>query len=187
MALALDLRKGNVVKHNGNSFLILETHHRTPGKGQPVVQVKMRNLSTMRSADHRFGSTEKVEVLTTERKNLEFSYEDRGVYSFMDTETFDTLELTGDILADAINYLVPNTEYEILFVDDQPTQINLPSSVNLKVIESAEGIKGDTASNVQKPATMETGLVVNVPLFIKEGETIKISTDDKSYQGRVTS
>ncbi|MCH6256602.1 elongation factor P [Puniceicoccaceae bacterium K14] len=184
MPLALDIRKGNVINHNSTPCLILETHHRTPGKGQPVVQVKMRNLKTMRSADHRFGSTEKVEVLTTERKNLEFSYEDRGTYSFMDLETYDTLELSEELLGDTISFLVPNTEYEILFVDDQPTQLNLPSSVVLKVVESAEGIKGDTASNVQKPATLETGLVVQVPLFIKEGESIKVSTDDKSYQGR---
>lgn len=184
MALALDLRKGNVINHNGTPCIILETHHRTPGKGQPVVQSKMRNLSTGRSADHRFGSTEKVEVLVTERKNLEFSYEDRGTYSFMDLETYETIELAKELLAETVDFLVPNTEYEILFVDESPMQLNLPSSVELKVVESAEGIRGDTASNVQKPATLETGLVVQVPLFIKAGETIKISTADKSYQGR---
>lgn len=185
MPLALDLRKGNVINHNGNPCLILETHHRTPGKGQPVVQTKMRNLRTGRSADFRFGSTEKVEVLMTERKNMEFSYEDRGTYAFMDPETFETLELNQDMVEDAIDFLVPNSEYEILFVDGSPVQINLPSSVELKVVESPEGIRGDTASNVQKPATLETGLTIQVPLFIKEGEVIKVSTADKSYMGRV--
>ncbi|MEM9159867.1 MAG: elongation factor P [Verrucomicrobiota bacterium] len=185
MPLALDLRKGNVINHNGTPCLILETHHRTPGKGQPVVQTKMRNLSTGRSADFRFGSTEKVEVLMTERKNLEFSYEDRGTYSFMDLETYETTEFDKEFVADSIDFLVPNTEYEFLFVDGKPVQINLPASVELTVTESAEGIRGDTASNVQKPATLETGLTIQVPLFIKEGETIKVGTSDKSYMGRV--
>ena len=120
----------------------------------------------------------------TERKNLEFSYEDRGVYSFMDLETYESIELNPDILEDAIDFLVPNTEYEILFVDGNPVQLILPSTVELKVIESPEGIRGDTASNVQKPATLETNLTVQVPLFIKEGEVIKVNTSDKSYSGR---
>ena len=120
----------------------------------------------------------------TERKNLEFSYEDRGTYSFMDLESYDSLELDPAMLEEAIPFLVPNTEYEILFVDDKPVQLILPSTVELKVIESAVGIRGDTASNVQKPATLETNLVVQVPLFIKEGETIKVNTSDRSYSGR---
>jgi elongation factor P len=184
MPIALDIRKGNVINYNGNSCLILESHHRTPGKGQPVVQTKMRNLTTGRSGDVRFQSTEKVEVLMTERKNLEFSYEDRGTYSFMDLESYDSIELDPAMLEEAIPFLVPNTEYEILFVDDKPVQLILPSTVELKVIESAIGIRGDTASKVQKPATLETNLVIQVPLFIKEGETIKVNTSDKSYSGR---
>lgn len=120
----------------------------------------------------------------TERKNLEFSYEDRGVYSFMDLETYESIELNPDILEDAVDFLVPNTEYEILFVDGNPVQLVLPSTVDLKVIESPEGIRGDTASNVQKPATLETNLTIQVPLFIKEGEVIKVNTSDKSYSGR---
>jgi len=184
MPSALDLRKGNVIKHNGTPCLILEMHHRTPGKGQPVVQTKMRNLKTGRSADYRFGSTEKVEVLMTERKNLEYSYENQGVYSFMDLESYDTLEFSADLVDGVTDFLVEGTEYEVLFVDGNPVQVVLPSSVELKVIESPEGIKGDTASNVQKPATLETGLTIQVPLFIKEGETIKVSTAEKSYMGR---
>ena len=120
----------------------------------------------------------------TERKNLEFSYEDRGVYNFMDLETYDTIELHPDILEGAVDFLVPNTEYEILFVDGSPVQLILPSTVELKVIESPEGIRGDTASNVQKPAKLETNLTIQVPLFIKEGEVIKVNTSDKSYSGR---
>ncbi len=184
MPLALDLRKGNVINYNGTPNLILESHHRTPGKGQPVVQTKMRNLSTGRSADVRFGSTEKVEILMTERKNLEFSYEDRGVYAFMDLETYETIEFNREMVESSIDFLVPNTEYEVLYVDGNPVQVDMPSAVELKVVESPEGIRGDTASNVQKPATLETGLTIQVPLFIKEGEVIKVNTSDRSYMGR---
>ena len=102
----------------------------------------------------------------------------------MDLETYDSIELDPDILEDAVNFLVPNTEYEILFVDGNPVQLVLPSTVELKVIESPEGIRGDTASNVQKPALLETKLTIQVPLFIKEGEVIKVNTSDKSYSGR---
>ena len=120
----------------------------------------------------------------TERKSLEFSYADRDVFAFMDPETFETIELSAELIGDAKNYLTPNGVVEVLYVDGKPLTIDLPTSVELEVTESAEGIKGDTASNVQKPATMETGLVVQVPLFIKEGEKLKISTADGSYMGR---
>jgi len=184
MALALDLRKGNVINYNGSPCLILDSHHRTPGKGQPVVQTKMRNLTTGRSAEVRFASNEKVEVLVTERKLYEYSYEDRGIYAFMDPETFETIEVGPELVEDAKEFLVPNHSYEFLLVDERPVQIDLPSTVELKVVESPEGVRGDTASNVQKPATLETGLTIQVPLFIKEGEVVKVNTTDKSYMGR---
>ena len=102
----------------------------------------------------------------------------------MDPETYETVELPATLIGDAKNYLVANGKVEVLYVDEKPLTIDLPSSVNLKIVESAEGVKGDTASNVQKPAKMETGLIVQVPLFIKEGEIIKVSTSDGSYMGR---
>jgi elongation factor P len=158
--------------------------HRTPGNLRAFVQATIRNLRTGKSNAVRFSSTEAVEVLTTETKKLEFSYEDRGTYYFMDTETFETIELPDSLIENAKDYLVPNSEVDILFVADAPIEVRLPGTVNLKVIESAEGLRGDTASNVQKPATLETGKVVQVPLFIKEGEVIKVSTTDGSYMGR---
>lgn len=184
MPSANDVRRGQVVKYNGAPHLILETTHRTPGNLRAFVQIKMRNLIYGKSLDQRFSSSESMDVLQTERKTLEFSYLDRDVYAFMDPQTYETIELSADLIGDAKNYLVANGSVEVLYVDDKPITIELPPSVTLKVAESADGIKGDTASNVQKPATMETGLVVNVPLFIKEGEDLKISTVDGSYMGR---
>jgi len=184
MPSANDIRRGQVVKYNSAPHLILETTHRTPGNLRAFVQIKMRNLIYGKSLDQRFSSSESMEVLQTERKTLEFSYFDRDVYAFMDPQTYETIELSAELIGDAKNYLVPNGPVEVLYVDEKPITIELPTSVTLKVVESAEGIKGDTASNVQKPATMETGLIVQVPLFIKEGEDLKISTSDGSYMGR---
>ena len=184
MPSANDIRRGQVIKYNNAPHLILETTHRTPGNLRAFVQIKMRNLIYGKSLDQRFSSSDSMEVLQTERKTLEYSYFDRDVYAFMDPDTYETIELSAELVGDTKNYLTPNGAVEVLYVDEKPITIDLPPSVTLKVIESAEGIKGDTASNVQKPATMETGLVVQVPLFIKEGEDLKISTTDGSYMGR---
>lgn len=184
MPAANDIRKGQVIKFNGEAHLVMETMHRTPGNLRAFVQMKMRNLRYGKSLDQRFNSTDTVEVLPTEHKTLEFSYADRDTFAFMDPETYETVELPATLIGDTKNYLTANGKVEVLYVDDKPLTIDLPSSVNLKIVESADGVKGDTASNVQKPAKMETGLIVQVPLFIKEGEIIKVSTADGSYMGR---
>jgi elongation factor P len=148
------------------------------------VQIKMRNLRYGKALDQRFASTDTIEVLPTEKKTLEFSYADREAFAFIDPDTYEQIELSAAILGEAKNYLTTGGKVDVLFVDEKALSIELPSTVTLKVVESSEGIKGDTASNVQKPAKLETGLVVQVPLFIKEGELIKISTEDGSYLGR---
>ncbi len=185
MAAANDIRKGQVIRFNGEPHLVMETQHRTPGNLRAFVQVKMRNLRYGKSLDQRFASTESLEVLPTDRRTLEFSYADREAFAFIDPETFDQIELSAETLGDVKNYLTAGGKVEVLFVDDKALTVELPSAVNLKVVESSDGIKGDTASNVQKPAKLETGLMVQVPLFIKEGEVIRISTADGTYLGRV--
>lgn len=184
MPAANDIRKGQVIKFNGEPHLVMETQHRTPGNLRAFVQIKMRNLRYGKALDQRFASTDSIEVLPTDRRTLEFSYVDRGSYAFIDPETFDQIELSETTLGDVKNYLTPGGKVDVLFVDEKALSVDLPSTVTLKIIESAEGVKGDTASNVQKPAKLETGLMVQVPLFIKEGELIKISTVDGSYLGR---
>lgn len=184
MPAANDLRKGQVIKFNGEPHLVMETQHRTPGNLRAFVQVKMRNLRYGKSLEQRFNSPDPVEVLPTDRRTLEFSYADRDNYSFMDPETFESFELSAAMIGDAKNYLVPGGKAEVLFINDVPVTIDLPSTVTLKITESPEGVKGDTASNVQKPAKTETGLVIQVPLFIKEGELVRVSTIDGTYLGR---
>ncbi|MDX2186252.1 MAG: elongation factor P [Opitutaceae bacterium] len=184
MPSANDIRKGQVIKYNNEPHLVMETQHRTPGNLRAFVQIKMRNLRYGKALDQRFASTDSIEVLPTEKKTLEFSYVDRGTYAFIDPESFEQIELLENQLGDVKNYLTVGGKVDILFVEEKPLSVDLPTAVNLKVTESAEGIKGDTASNVQKPATLETGLVVQVPLFIKEGDVIRVSTVDGTYLGR---
>jgi elongation factor P len=181
---ANDLRKGQVINFNGESCLVMEVMHRTPGNLRAFVQAKLRNLRTGRSGDQRFNSTETVELLTTDRQTLELSYIERDTWFFINPTSYEQFELNASLIGDAKNYIVPNGTVEVLFVDDVPVSVSLPSTVTLKIVESADGVKGDTASNVQKPAKLETGMVVQVPLFIKEGESIKVSTDNGSYMGR---
>jgi elongation factor P len=162
----------------------METQHRTPGNLRAFVQVKMRNLKYGKALDQRFASTESIEVLPTDRRTLEFSYADRDAYAFIDPTTFDQIELSEQTLGDVKNYLTAGGKVDVLFVDEKPLTVELPSAVNLKVVESADGIRGDTTSNVQKPAKLETGLTIQVPLFVKEGELVRVSTADGSYLGR---
>jgi elongation factor P len=184
MALANDLRKGMAIRYNGNPAIVLDVQHRTPGNLRAFVQAIIRYINTGKSADVRFSSTEKVDLVEVSRQTLEFSYSDHQGYHFMEPETYETITLQDDLVANAKEYLVENLPVEVLKVEGRPVQVELPASVNLKVTESAEGVRGDSANNVMKPATLETGKVVQVPLFIKEGETIKVDTRTGSYMGR---
>jgi elongation factor P len=184
MAAANDLRKGQAIKYNGNVAIVLDVQHRTPGNLRAFVQAIIRYINTGKSADVRFGSTDKVELVDVNRQTLEFSYKDNTGFHFMDPESYETITLNENLLGEAKDFLVENLKVEVLSVEGKAVQVELPSSVQLKVVESAEGLRGDTASNVTKPAVLETGKTVNVPLFIKEGETIKIDTRTGAYMGR---
>jgi elongation factor P len=184
MALANDLRKGMAIRYNGNPAIVLEVQHRTPGNLRAFVQAIIRYINTGKSADVRFSSTEKVDVVDVNRQQLEFSYNDPQGYHFIDPETYDTITLQSDLVAEAKDYLVENLKVEVLSIEGRPAQVELPSSVTLKVTESAQGVRGDSANNVQKPATLQTGKVIQVPLFIKEGELIKVDTRTGAYLGR---
>lgn len=184
MASPTDVRKGKVLNYQGAPHLVLDVQHRTQGRQAGFMQVSMRNLNTGSSTNTKIRTTDSVEIMHTDMVKLEYSYSDSDGYHFMDPETFEDILIDPILVEDVKDFLVETQTYSILHVDDKPIQIELPPSVEMKVVESPEGIKGDTASNVQKPATLETGLVIQVPLFIKEGEVIKVSTSDKSYMSR---
>jgi elongation factor P len=184
MALANDLRKGMAIRYNGNPAIVLEVQHRTPGNLRAFVQAIIRYINTGKSADVRFSSTEKVDLVDVSRQQLEFSYNDHQGYHFIDPDTYDTVTLSPELVAGAKDYLVENLKVEVVSIEGRPAQVELPSSVALRVAESAAGVRGDSANNVQKPATLETGKVIQVPLFIKEGESVKVDTRTGAYLGR---
>lgn len=172
------------IRYNGNPAIVLEVQHRTPGNLRAFVQAIIRYIGTGKSADVRFGSSDKVETVEVSRQELEFSYKDPQGYHFMDPSTFESVSLNEDLLAEAKDYLVENLKVDVLSIEGRPAQVELPSSVTIKVTESAEGVKGDSANNVQKHALLETGKSIQVPLFIKEGELIKVDTRTGNYMGR---
>lgn len=183
-ANANDLRRGMAISYNNDVCVVLEVQHRTPGNLRAFVQAIVRSIRTGKSSDVRFASTEKVEVVPMMTKKMEFSYMDQQDYVFSDPETFETVHLTPEIVGDSKNYLVENSPVTMTFVEDRAVSIDLPASVVLMVSDAPEGIKGDSANNVMKTVTLETGVTVQAPLFIKTGEKIKVDTRTGKYMER---
>ena len=181
---ATQLRPGMVVKFNNDLFSVFKMEHRTPGNLRGFVQVKMRNFKSGTMIEHRFSSEDKVEKASLDEQEMEYLYDDGEYYYFMNTETFEQMHLVKDLLGDATDYLTPNLKVNVEFYEGKPISVELPPTVDLIVAETEPGIKGATVSNVTKAAKCETGLVVQVPPFITEGEKIRVSTSDASYQAR---
>jgi len=181
---ATQLRPGMVVKFNNDLFSIFKMEHRTPGNLRGFVQVKMRSLRSGSMTEHRFSSEDRVERAALDEQEMEYLYDDGEYYYFMNTETFEQMHLTRDILGDGVEYLVPQLKVHVEFYEGKAISVELPPTVDLKVIETEPGLKGASVSNVTKAAKLETGLVVQVPAFIVEGEKIRVSTSEGTYQER---
>lgn len=184
MASPTEIRKGKVMIHQGQPHLVLEVLHRTQGRQAGFMQVTLRNLISGSSTTTKIRTTDTVEFCHSESRKLEFTYADIEGYHFMDPVTFEDMIISKQLVEDQKGFLVENTGYDILFVNDKPVQLQLPAAVEMKVINAPDAVRGDTAGSVQKPVTTESGLVVHVPLFIKEGEIIRVSTSERSYLGR---
>jgi elongation factor P len=184
MLTATQLRPGMIIKFNNDLYSIFKTEHRTPGNLRGFVQAKMRKLSSGSMTEHRFSSEDRVERAIMDEHEMEYLYDDGESYHFMNTETFEQIHLSGELLGDAVNYLIPQFKLMVVFYEGKPISVDLPPSVEMKVVETEPSIKGATVSNVTKPAKLETGLVVQVPPFITEGEMIRVSTVDGSYLER---
>jgi elongation factor P len=184
MSSANDLRKGMAINYNGDIAVVLETQHRTPGNLRAFVQATLRSIKTGKASDVRFSSTEKIDVIPMMTRKMDFSYKDGEDFVFSDPETYEQTTLTQELVGDAKNYLVENASVTVTIVDDKPVSIELPSSVILTVTDAPEGIRGDSSNNVQKPITLETGITVQAPLFIKTGEKIKVDTRTGKYMER---
>ncbi len=184
MISATQLRPGMVIKFNNELYSVFSMSHRTPGNLRGFVQVKMRSLRTGTMTDHRFSSEDKVVRAALEDHVMEYLYDDGEYFYFMNTENYEQMHLTKDLLGDAVHFLIPQLKVVVEFYEGKPISVELPPSVNLTVIETEPGLKGATVSNVTKPAKTETGLVVQVPAFINEGEKIRVSTSEMAYLER---
>jgi elongation factor P len=184
MATANDLRRGMAISYNGDICVVQDSQHRTPGNLRAFVQATLRSIRTGKSSDVRFSSTERIEPVPMITRRMEFSYKDGEDYVFTDPETYETVTIARELVGDAKNYLVENGAVTIIFVEEKAVSIELPSSVVLTVADAPEGIRGDSANNVQKSVKLETGINVQAPLFIKTGEKIKIDTRTGKYMER---
>jgi elongation factor P len=184
MISATQLRPGMVVKFNNDLYSVFSMTHRTPGNLRGFVQARMRNLRSGTMIEHRFSSEDKVEKALLEQQEMEYLYDDGEYFYFMNTETYEQIHLMKDLLGEAVNYLIPQLKVEVEFYEGKPMSVELPATVEMTVVETEPGLKGATVSNVTKPAKTETGLVVQVPAFITEGERIKVNTSEGTYQER---
>ena len=184
MISSTQLRPGMVVKFNNDLFSIFSVNHRTPGNLRGFVQARMRNLRSGTMIEHRFSSEDRVERAMLEEHEMEYLYDDGEYFYFMNTENYEQLHLTRDTLGDAVDYLIPQLKVKVEFYEGRAISVELPPTVDMTVVETEPGIKGASVSNVTKPAKTETGLVVQVPPFITEGEKIRVSTAEGTYQER---
>ena len=184
MATASDLRRGMAIIYNGDITVVLDMQHRTPGNLRAFVQATLRSIKTGKSSDVRFSSTERIEPVPMLTKKMDFSYKDGEDFVFTDPETYDTVTLAAELVGDAKNYLVENATVTVTFVEEKAVTVEVPPSVVLTVTDAPEGIRGDSANNVQKAIVVETGITVQAPLFIKTGEKLKIDTRTGKYMER---
>ena len=181
---ATQLRPGMIIKHNNDLHSVFSVEHRTPGNLRAFIQAKLRNLRTGAMFEHRFRSPDPIDKIVVDEIDMEFLYSDGDDFYFMNTESYEQTHLKRDTLGDAVEYLTPNLQIKVEFYDNKPVGIELPQTVELTVVETEPGLKSATASSVTKPAKLETGLVVQVPPFINEGEKIRVDTAEGAYLSR---
>lgn len=184
MATANDLRRGMAINYNGDISVVLDFQHRTPGNLRAFVQATLRSIRTGKASDVRFSSTEKIEPVPMMTTKMEYSYKDGADYVFTDPESYETVTLSAELVGDAKDFLVENAPVTVTFVEEKAVSVEIPASVVLTVTDAPEGIRGDSANNVQKPITLETGIIIQAPLFIKTGEKVKIDTRTRKYMER---
>src|SRR6202050_2647395 len=184
MLSATQLRPGMVIKFNNELYSVFSMTHRTPGNLRGFVQAKMRSLRTGSMTEHRFSSEDKVEKAQLDQHDMEYMRDDGEYFCFMNIENYEQMHLTKELLGDATDYLIPQLKVTVEFYEGKPISVELPPTVEMTVVETEPGLKGATVSNVTKPAKMETGLVVQVPPFISEGEKIRVNTSEGTYQER---
>lgn len=180
-----DLRKGVTFEQDDQIFKVLEYSHNKPGRGNATIRTKLRNLRTGATIDRTFQSGERVQDIRLDHHVVQFLYKDGNLYYFMDTVSYEQPAISADLLGDDINYLKENLEVKLTYYQDEPIELELPAAVELKVVDGEVGVRGDTANAANKLVTTETGLRVQVPLFVKIGDTIQVNTSTGAYLTRV--
>ena len=185
MINAIQIRKGMIIKIESGIYKVLESTHITPGKGQALMQTKLRSLKDQTLLDYRFRSKDKVEHAFLEKIEMEYLYQSGDEYIFMNLENYEQIKLSSDIIGDGVNYLIPNVVFSVQMHEGRPVGIEPPLTINLKVVKTELFLKGAIQSASNKPAVLETGISINVPQFIKEGDIVRIDTRDNKYLERV--
>jgi elongation factor P len=178
------MKKGMLIKIGEDLFRVLELQHVTPGNLRGFVRVRFRNIRNGALSDQKLRSEDTVERAVLDERQMQYLYKDGDSYHFMDTDTYEQMHMSAEALGDSVNYIMPEATIAVEFYGSEPVGIELPVTVDLKVVDTVPGIKGATASNQIKPATLETGLVVNVPPFINTGDVVRVSTDSGEYLSR---
>jgi elongation factor P len=174
-----------LIKLGNDLFRIIDLHHLTPGNKRAHIQARMRNIRTSTLADHKFRAEEDVERAILDEREMQYLYHDGDAYYFMDTSTYEQTHISAEALGDSKDYLIPDATIRVEFYESEPVGIELPQTVDLVVTSTVPGIKGATASAQVKPATLETGLVIQVPPFVNEGDRVRVNTETGQYQSRV--
>ncbi len=185
MINAIQIRKGMIIKVESGIYKVLESTHITPGKGQALMQTKLRSLKDQTLLDYRFRSKDKVEKAFLEKIEMEYLYQSGDEYIFMNLENYEQIKLSSDIIGDGVNYLIPNVVFSVQMHEGRPVGIEPPLTINLKVVKTEPFLKGATQSASNKPAVLETGISITVPQFIKEGDIVRIDTRDDKYLDRI--
>jgi len=185
MIKATLLRSGMIIKHEGDLYAVYNVDHRTPGNKRAAMQTKMRNLRTGAMIDYRFRAEDSIDKVTVDEIEFEYLYSDGDGHHFMNNENYEQISLQNDVVGDAKDYLIPNMPVKIEYHDGKAIGVLLPDTVDLTVVETEPSIQKATASAVMKPAKLETGLVINVPPFVGEGDKVKVDTSEGRYIQRV--
>jgi elongation factor P len=181
---ATQLRPGFVIEYNKDLWRVMTISHITPGNWRGMVQTKLRNLKTGSQTENRFRSEDRVERIILSQVEMEFLYADGDQYHFMNTETYEQIAIPGDLIEDVLPFLTPNLKVEVEFYETTPLNVRPPKTIDLRVTQTDPGIRTAAVTNTLKPATMETGLIVQVPHFVSEGDVITINTETHEYMAR---
>jgi elongation factor P len=185
MATTNDLKNGMVLNIDGQLWQVTEFQHVKPGKGPAFVRTKLRNVESGKNVDKTFNAGTKVETANVDKRTMQYLYNDGSNFVFMDTSTYDQIEVSPEIVGDAVNFMLENQEAIVATNEGRVLFVELPASVELEITFTEPGLAGDSATGRTKPATLETGHEIQVPLFINQGEKVKVDTRDSSYLGRV--